>query len=181
MLALNMGLAVRVDRDVEVHGVAADRAILDVVLVRAGLNVHRHHDLFAAGVADVNGLVVGNGRGSPTTFFAFRHEIGCRMKSVSADATARLSRLLLRPNVGSLNRCPPSSCFDRKSATETEPQQAGCTVVNVLNDDNPYSFHPGGVSAVMDDAAVTFMAEGIDATVFAALVSRDSGEVAAVP
>ena len=66
-------------------------------------------------------------------------------------------------------------------ATESEPQQAGCGVVNVLNDDNPYSFHPGGVSAVMGDASVTFMAEAIDATVFAALVSRDGGEAAAMP
>jgi hypothetical protein len=31
-----MGLAVRVDLDVEVHGMAAHRAILDVVLVGAG-------------------------------------------------------------------------------------------------------------------------------------------------
>ena len=66
-------------------------------------------------------------------------------------------------------------------ATEAEPQQAGCGVVNVLNDDNPYAFHPGGVSAVMGDASVTFMAEGIDAGVFAALVSRDGGESIFVP
>jgi hypothetical protein len=33
VLTLNMGLAVRVDLDVEVHGMAADRAVLDVVLV----------------------------------------------------------------------------------------------------------------------------------------------------
>jgi hypothetical protein len=33
----------------------------------------------------------------------------------------------------------------------------------------------------MGDGAVTFMAESIDATVFAALVSRDGSEVAAAP
>ena len=49
----------------------------------------------------------------------------------------------------------------------------------MLNDDNPYSFHPGGVSVVMGDGAVTFMADTIDAAVFAALVSRDGGETAA--
>lgn len=32
------------------------------------------------------------------------------------------------------------------------PQQAGCSVVNVLNDDNPYAFHPVGVGAVMGAA-----------------------------
>ena len=46
----------------------------------------------------------------------------------------------------------------------------------MLNDDNRYSVHPGGVSAVMGDGAVTFMAEAIDAVVFTALVSWDGGE-----
>jgi len=66
-------------------------------------------------------------------------------------------------------------------ATDAEPQQAGCGVVNVLNDDNPYAFHPGGVLAVMGDASVTFMADAIDAEVFAALVSRDAGEAMSLP
>jgi hypothetical protein len=66
-------------------------------------------------------------------------------------------------------------------ATDAEPQQAGCEVVNVLNDDNPYSFHPGGVSTLMGDGAVTFMADTIEAGVFAALVSRDGDESVAMP
>lgn len=66
-------------------------------------------------------------------------------------------------------------------ASEADPQQAGCLVVNVLNDDNPYAFHPGGVGAVMGDGSVTFMANEIDATVFSALVSRDGSEVVARP
>jgi len=66
-------------------------------------------------------------------------------------------------------------------ATEADPYQAGCSVVNVLNDDNPYAFHPGGVGAVMGDGRVTFMTDGIDAAVFGALVSRDGGEAAAGP
>jgi prepilin-type N-terminal cleavage/methylation domain-containing protein len=65
--------------------------------------------------------------------------------------------------------------------SEADPQQAGCSVVNVLNDDNPYAFHPGGVGAVMGDGRVTFMANEIDATVFAALVSRDGSEAVAGP
>jgi len=60
--------------------------------------------------------------------------------------------------------------------SEADPQRAGCSVVNVLNDDNPYAFHPGGASAVMGDGRVTFMPNEIDATVFAALVSRDGAE-----
>jgi prepilin-type N-terminal cleavage/methylation domain-containing protein len=66
-------------------------------------------------------------------------------------------------------------------ASEADPQQAGCSVVNVLNDDNPYAFHACGVEAVMGDGRVTFMANEIDATVFAAVVSRDGGESVAAP
>jgi prepilin-type N-terminal cleavage/methylation domain-containing protein len=65
--------------------------------------------------------------------------------------------------------------------SEADPQHAGCSIVNVLNDDNPYAFHPGGVGAVMGDGRVTFMANEIDATVFAALVSRDGSEPVAGP
>ncbi len=60
-------------------------------------------------------------------------------------------------------------------ATDGEPQQAGCSVVNVLNNDNPYAFHAVGVSAAMGHGSVTFMADAIDAAAFAALVSRDGG------
>jgi len=65
--------------------------------------------------------------------------------------------------------------------SEADPQQAGCSVVNVLNDDNPYAFHPGGAGAVMGDGRVTLMASEIDAAVFAALVSRDGSEAVAGP
>ena len=65
--------------------------------------------------------------------------------------------------------------------SEADPQHTGCSIVNVLNDDNPYAFHPGGVGAVMGDGRVTFMANEIDATVFAALVSRDGSESVSLP
>ena len=48
-----MGFAIRVDLDVESHRVAADGAVLDVVLVRTPGDIHGHHDFFAAGVADI--------------------------------------------------------------------------------------------------------------------------------
>jgi hypothetical protein len=38
---------------VERHRVAADGAVLDVVLVRTPGDIHWHDDLFAAGVADI--------------------------------------------------------------------------------------------------------------------------------
>jgi hypothetical protein len=54
-----MGLAVGVDLDVQAHGVAADGAIFHVVLVGTGGDVYGNDDLFAAGIADIAGLLVG--------------------------------------------------------------------------------------------------------------------------
>ena len=56
MLSLDPGFAVGVYVYVEGHRVAADRAVLDVVLVRPPGNIHWHDDLFAARVADVRGF-----------------------------------------------------------------------------------------------------------------------------
>gem|GEM_PF-3625099 len=58
MLALNVGFAVPIYLDVQAHGVAANRTVLNVVLVRAGRQVHGHDDLFTARVANVDGLLV---------------------------------------------------------------------------------------------------------------------------
>ena len=48
-----MGFAIRVYLHVQRHRVAADGAVLDVVLVRTPGDIHGHHDFFAAGVADI--------------------------------------------------------------------------------------------------------------------------------
>lgn len=62
-------------------------------------------------------------------------------------------------------------------ADPSQPQQAGCSAINVLNIDNPYAFHPGGVQNVRGDGSVQFLTESVDVAVFAALVSRNGGEV----
>jgi len=54
-----MGLTIWVDIHVQCHGMAADRAVLDVVLVRAPGNINRYDDFLAAGIADVGRLQVG--------------------------------------------------------------------------------------------------------------------------
>ena len=48
MLTFHMGFAVWVYVYVKSHRVAADRTVLDVVLVSAPRNIHRHDDFFAA-------------------------------------------------------------------------------------------------------------------------------------
>ena len=70
MLSLNPGFAVWVYFNVESHRVAADRAVLDVVLVSAPGDIHRHDDLFAAGVADIGRLKMG-GWSSAAAFGSF--------------------------------------------------------------------------------------------------------------
>ena len=67
MFTLDMGFPVRVDVHVQRHRVAADGAVLDVVLVSAPGNIYWDHDLFAARVADVGGLKVGD-RSSAAAF-----------------------------------------------------------------------------------------------------------------
>ncbi len=56
------------------------------------------------------------------------------------------------------------------------PGLAGCSIINVYNADNPYSFHPGGVMAVSGDGSTSFVSASIDGRIFAARVSRDGGE-----
>lgn len=70
MLSLDPGFAVWVDVYVESHRVAADRAVLDVVLMRPPGDIHRDHDLFTARVADIRSFEMG-GWSSAATFRTF--------------------------------------------------------------------------------------------------------------
>ena len=61
-------------------------------------------------------------------------------------------------------------------ATILNPGAAGCSVINIYNENSPYSFHPQGVSVVRGDASVGFLRQDIDNYVYCAMVSRDGGE-----
>ena len=61
-------------------------------------------------------------------------------------------------------------------ATDLDPKQPGCAVINVSNDDNPYAFHAGGAMTVRADGAVALLADSTDNRVYVALVSRNGGE-----
>ncbi len=58
------------------------------------------------------------------------------------------------------------------------PSAAGCAVINVFNQDNPYSFHGSGVQAVRGDGSVVLLPATISTPVFAALITRNGGEIA---
>lgn len=59
---------------------------------------------------------------------------------------------------------------------------AGCNVaMNVRNDNEPYSFHPGGIQALYADGHVDFVPQTIDIKVMAAQCTRAAGEVVTLP
>ncbi len=62
-------------------------------------------------------------------------------------------------------------------ATITAPEQPGCSTINIVNQNNPYSFHTGGVQIVRGDGSVTFINQSIATPAFISLATRDGGEV----
>lgn len=61
------------------------------------------------------------------------------------------------------------------------PNLAGCSVINVHNSDNPYSFHSGGIMCLMGDGSVSFLSATVDNQVFVGLLSRDGSESVTFP
>ena len=53
--------------------------------------------------------------------------------------------------------------------------------MNVRNDNEPYSFHPGGIQALYADGHVDFVPQTIDIKVMAAQCTRAAGEVITLP
>lgn len=61
------------------------------------------------------------------------------------------------------------------------PYQAGTSVINIFNVENPYSFHPGGVSILRGDGSVSFLSQTTDLVTIYGLITRSGGEVTADP
>ncbi|MEI8211290.1 MAG: DUF1559 domain-containing protein [Planctomycetota bacterium] len=66
-------------------------------------------------------------------------------------------------------------------ANRFNPLQAGCSTMNIVNQDNPYSFHGSGVQTVRGDGSVVFLANGVNTYTLAALITRDGGETVEQP
>lgn len=56
------------------------------------------------------------------------------------------------------------------------PNDPGCSFINVYNENNPYSFHSGGVQVLRGDGSVTFMSATLDGLSFVGVVTRSGGE-----
>jgi prepilin-type processing-associated H-X9-DG protein len=62
-------------------------------------------------------------------------------------------------------------------ATPDGGRRPGPCALNCTNDDEIYSFHPGGANTVFADGSVHFLKAGMDIRVLARLVTRAGGEV----
>jgi prepilin-type N-terminal cleavage/methylation domain-containing protein/prepilin-type processing-associated H-X9-DG protein len=56
-------------------------------------------------------------------------------------------------------------------------QGFGPCVMNCTNDNEMYSFHPGGANVAFADGGVRFVREAVSATTFAALVTKSAGDL----
>ena len=62
-------------------------------------------------------------------------------------------------------------------ATPDGVSRPGPCALNCSNDDEIYSFHPGGANTVFADGSVHFLKAGMDIRILARLVTRAGGEV----
>lgn len=53
----------------------------------------------------------------------------------------------------------------------------GPHAINSTNNNEAFSFHPGGINASMADGSVRFIDEGIEVSIYAALITRAGGEL----
>jgi prepilin-type processing-associated H-X9-DG protein len=77
---------------------------------------------------------------------------------------------------------PWSSRYNRivvKGSSADGSVQPGPCAMNCTNEDQVYSFHPGGANAVFADGSVHFLRASMDIRTLAALVTRAGGEVVA--
>jgi prepilin-type processing-associated H-X9-DG protein len=63
------------------------------------------------------------------------------------------------------------------SFTEDGLQCPGPCAINCTNNNEAFSFHQGGINAVYADGSVHFLSENIRIEIYAALLTREGGEV----
>ena len=68
-----------------------------------------------------------------------------------------------------------------KGSSPDGTTKPGPCAINCTNDQEVYSFHPGGANAVFADGAVRFLKADIDIRIFARLVTRAGREAGAIP
>lgn len=74
-----------------------------------------------------------------------------------------------------LHGCQPDGTVEMKIGGQE--RKGGPLAVNITNEKNLYSFHPGGVNVAYGDGSVRFLSDRADIRVVAALATRAGGEV----
>jgi prepilin-type N-terminal cleavage/methylation domain-containing protein/prepilin-type processing-associated H-X9-DG protein len=74
----------------------------------------------------------------------------------------------------------PTLIFGQGSTPDGATKLGRCAI-NCTNDNEVYSFHPGGANAVFADGSVRFLKASLDMRMFARLATRAGGEVGADP
>jgi prepilin-type N-terminal cleavage/methylation domain-containing protein/prepilin-type processing-associated H-X9-DG protein len=80
----------------------------------------------------------------------------------------------------SLTRAPWASFSSQialDGASADGQTQPGPCPINCSNEDEPYSFHPGGVNLLFADGSVRFVQQGINIRVYGYLITAAAGEV----
>jgi len=63
-----------------------------------------------------------------------------------------------------------------RAYSATVPGAQGCSVINILNVDGIYAFHPAGANILRGDGSVSFLKESTAPGIVAALITRNGGE-----
>lgn len=71
---------------------------------------------------------------------------------------------------------PNSSCYHTDATGQVGPASGGRCVMNCTNWDEPYSFHPGGISVVFGDGSTRFLSDTIAPQTMIAIITRMGGE-----
>ncbi len=69
-----------------------------------------------------------------------------------------------------------ANCIRVQGAHPDGSLRTGPCAINCINDQEVYSFHPGGANFVFADGSVHFLSAGINIRILAALITRDGGE-----
>ncbi len=123
-----------------------------------------------------NTILFGELAGKQKLYFRGRPTPGNTLTSVTPPNT--VPGLSLNSFYGDHNTAREIRSYS--GADINTPNQTGCATINIYNENGLYSFHTGGIQVAMGDGSVTFLNQSISAAVYAALITRDGGEVASI-
>lgn len=158
-----------------IHGTLASCAGLPSVTIRNGML----STLDPIGKPTVKFEEVTDGLSNTILFLEIAGKQKVYFRGKPLPGTSLLDNgLTLNSYYGDINTARDIQSYSGASAAT--PEQAGCSSINTLNGNAPYSFHSGGVNVAMGDGSVIYVSESVSATVLVGLLTRDGGETVAL-